>query len=58
MEAIVRGPVSLLYFTVERDDFANLFPKPQIPIAFDQVYAKFHVMPWPKRCCADICRES
>jgi hypothetical protein len=28
MEPISRGPVSLLYFTVQRDDFANLYPKP------------------------------
>jgi hypothetical protein len=28
MEGISRGPVSLLYFTVERDDFANLHPQP------------------------------
>ena len=28
MEAISRGPVSLLYFTVQLDDFANLYPKP------------------------------
>ena len=28
MEAISRGPVSLLYFTVQRDDFANLYPQP------------------------------
>ena len=28
MEAISRGPVSLLYFTVRRDDFANLHPQP------------------------------
>jgi hypothetical protein len=28
MEAISRGPVSLLYFTVQRDDFANLYPRP------------------------------
>jgi hypothetical protein len=28
MEAISRGPVSLRYFTVQRDDFANLYPKP------------------------------
>jgi hypothetical protein len=28
MEAIRRGPVSLLYFTVRRDDFANLHPRP------------------------------
>jgi hypothetical protein len=28
MEAISRGPVSLLYFTVQLDDFANLHPHP------------------------------
>ena len=28
MEAISRGPVSLLYFTVQRDDFDNLHPQP------------------------------
>jgi hypothetical protein len=28
MERIDRGPVSLLYFTVQRDDFANLHPQP------------------------------
>ena len=28
MERISRGPVSLLYFTVRRDDFANLYPRP------------------------------
>ena len=28
MEPISRGPVSLLYFTVQLDDFANLYPKP------------------------------
>jgi hypothetical protein len=28
MEVISRGPVSLLYFTVQRDDFANLHPQP------------------------------
>lgn len=28
MEAISRGPVSLLYFTVQRDDFANPHPQP------------------------------
>lgn len=28
METISRGPVSLLYFTVRRDDFANLYPRP------------------------------
>ena len=28
MEAISRGPVNLLYFTVQLDDFANLYPKP------------------------------
>ena len=28
MEPIRRGPVSLVYFTVRRDDFANLHPHP------------------------------
>jgi hypothetical protein len=28
MEAINRGPVSLLYFSVQLDDFANLHPQP------------------------------
>jgi hypothetical protein len=28
MKPISRGPVSLLYFTVRRDDFANLHPQP------------------------------
>ena len=28
MEPISRGSVSLLYFTVRRDDFANLHPQP------------------------------
>ena len=28
MERIPRGPVSLLYFTVRRDDFVNLHPRP------------------------------
>jgi hypothetical protein len=28
MEAIRRGPVSLLYFTVRRDGLANLHPRP------------------------------
>jgi hypothetical protein len=28
METINRGPVGLLYFTVRRDDFANLYPQP------------------------------
>ena len=32
MEAISRGPVSLLYFTVQRDDFDNLHPQPALPV--------------------------
>ena len=38
MEAISRGAVSLLYFTVQLDDFANLYPKPYRYFLVTQVF--------------------